>query len=376
MTALIAARTIQGIGAAMMMAMAMAMVGSVVAGAKTGRAMGLLGTMSAVGTALGPSLGGVLIALSGWQALFLVCVPVGLLSALLAHRTLPSDRVEMERKHLGFNYLGTAMLAVTLAAYTLAMTIGNGSFGTLNALLLALAIAGMGLFIVSQTRSATPLLPVNLFGNRTLSTGFVANVCVTAVVMATLVIGPFYLVGGLALDSARVGLVMTVGPVVAAVMGVPAGRLVDRNGAFRISLVGLVGMVVGCFTLAMISTNQGVLGYLLPLIVTTAGFAIFQAANNTSVMVQARSDQRGVVAGMLSLSRNLGLITGASFMGALFTFGSRSTSGTIASTGAIEAGMHLAFGVAAALMITTLVIVVWGQRLVSGSRPPHDRTPE
>src|SRR5262245_11555815 len=85
---LIAARAAQGLGAAAMMALTMAFVGDTVPKAQTGRAMGLLGTMSAIGTALGPSLGGVLIAGLGWPAIFLVNVPLGIVTLLLAHRYL------------------------------------------------------------------------------------------------------------------------------------------------------------------------------------------------------------------------------------------------------------------------------------------------
>ena len=88
---LIAARAVQGIGAAIMMALTMAFVGEAVPKARTGSAMGLLGTMSAVGTALGPSLGGALIAGPGWRAIFLVNVPLGLVALFLAHR---QSRVE------------------------------------------------------------------------------------------------------------------------------------------------------------------------------------------------------------------------------------------------------------------------------------------
>src|SRR5689334_9053117 len=88
---LIAARAAQGLGAAVMMALAMALVGETVAKHRTGSAMGLLGTMSAIGTALGPSLGGILIAGAGWRAVFLVNVPLGIVALLLA-RALPVDR--------------------------------------------------------------------------------------------------------------------------------------------------------------------------------------------------------------------------------------------------------------------------------------------
>src|SRR5688572_29198977 len=92
---LIAARAAQGLGAAVMMALTLAFVGETVPKAKTGSAMGLLGTMSAIGTALGPSLGGVLIAGLGWRAIFLVNVPLGILAFLLAHRYLPVDSIDL-----------------------------------------------------------------------------------------------------------------------------------------------------------------------------------------------------------------------------------------------------------------------------------------
>src|SRR5262249_16441757 len=91
---LIAARAAQGLGAAVMMALTMAFVGEAVPQARTGSAMGLLGTMSAIGTALGPSLGGVLIAELGWRAIFLANLPLGILTLLLAHRYLPVGRRE------------------------------------------------------------------------------------------------------------------------------------------------------------------------------------------------------------------------------------------------------------------------------------------
>ncbi len=145
---------------------------------------------------------------------------------------------------------------------------------------------------------------------------------VSTVMMATLVVGPFYLSGALGLDAALVGIVMSVGPLVAALTGVPAGRLADRFGARRMTLVGLVGMAAGCFLLSMMPATLGIPGYIAPIVVITAGYALFQTANNTAVMTDVRPDQRGVISGMLNLARNLGLITGASVMGAVFALAS------------------------------------------------------
>ena len=157
---LIAARAAQGLGAAVMMALTMAFVGETVPKAKTGSAMGLLGTMSAIGTALGPSLGGVLIAGLGWRAIFLVNVPLGILTLLLAHRYLPVDQRKPKTDRAGFDHVGTLLLALTLAAYALAMTIGRGSFGPLNMALLLAAAFGVGLFVRAEARAASPLDPI------------------------------------------------------------------------------------------------------------------------------------------------------------------------------------------------------------------------
>jgi len=146
---LIAARAAQGIGAAVMMALTMAFVSDTVPKEKTGSAMGLLGTMSAIGTTLGPSLGGALIAGFGWRAIFLVSVPLGLLTLLLAYRYLPTDRPRSAGR-AGFDHPGTLLLALTLAAYALAMTIGRGSFGALNAALLLAALMGAGALCSSR----------------------------------------------------------------------------------------------------------------------------------------------------------------------------------------------------------------------------------
>jgi len=112
---LIAARALQGIGAAIMMALTMALVGEAIPKERTGSAMGLLGTMSAVGTALGPTLGGVLIAVGGWQAIFLIKLPLGVAALLLALRALPADAPSTGAPRPPFDKAGRVELAVLAA---------------------------------------------------------------------------------------------------------------------------------------------------------------------------------------------------------------------------------------------------------------------
>lgn len=295
---LIAARALQGVGAAFLMVLTIALVRDTCGSTGTGRIMGLLGTMSALGTALGPALGGLLIAAGGWQAVFLVPVPVGLLAAALVYRLLPPDRPGP---------------------------------GTPAPLLRAVHTSG---FI------------------RRLS----ANFLVATVMMTTLIVGPFYLAFALNLPAAMVGLVMSIGPVLSILTGIPSGRLVDFAGAHRMSVVGLIALSAGALALAILPGSLGLAGYIAALVLLTPGYQLFQAANNTLVMADAREDQRGVISGWLGLSRNLGLVAGASLMAAVFSYRVGVGAMEDATSSAILSGMQLVFSLAGVLILAALLI--------------------
>lgn len=354
---LIAARAAQGLGAAVMMALSTAFVSEAVPKARLGSAMGLLGTMSALGTALGPSLGGVLIATFGWPALFAVNVPLGALALLLAARGLPDGR-SGRQDHQGFDIAGTAVLALTLGAYALAVTLGKGQFGLLNLGLLLAALAGTGAFLAVERRVTSPLVDLAMFAESGLRAGLAASGLVATVMMTTLVVGPFYLSRALGLEPALVGAVMSIGPIVSAISGVFAGRLVDRVGAARTAVAGLAGMVVGAGALVVLPALFGVGGYIAGIALLTPGYQVFQAANTTQVMRDVVPERRGVTSGLLSLSRNLGLITGASLMGAIFALATFSDDVTKAAPDAVGSGMAITFAVAAVLLAVAAWIAI------------------
>jgi EmrB/QacA subfamily drug resistance transporter len=354
---LILARGAQGVGAAIMMASSLALVSATVPRGKTGRAMGFMGSMSAFGTAIGPSLSGFLIAGLGWPAIFFINIPLGLLCFGLARRYLPADHPRA-RYHSGFDYLGTLLLTLTLAAYALAMTIGRSHLGLLNLALLVTAAMAGGLFILVELKAATPLIQLAMLRSRTFSAALGMSALVSTVVMNTLLVGPFYLTTTYHLTPVWMGLVLSGGPVAAALAGIPAGRLVDYVGAPAMTIAGLSGMLTGAAVLTFVPMSYGIAGYMVPILVITASYALFQTANNTSVMVDVAAELRGVTSGMLSLSRNVGLITGAAVMGAIFAFGSGSHNITRASPEAVATGMRWTFAVASLLVLLALSLAM------------------
>lgn len=354
LSVLIGARAAQGVGAAIMLALTLAFVSETVPKERTGAAMGLLGTMSAVGTALGPSLGGMLASSLGWRSIFLVNLPIGLINLYIASRTLPADPIK--RDQTKFDALGTLLLGLSLAGYALSMTLGKGHFGLLSAILLFGAFSAGALFVISQKRMESPLIRMDLFRDPRLRNGLAMSLLVSTVIMSTLVVGPFYLSQGLGLSPAAVGLLLSVGPLNVVLMGIPAGRIADRVGTQRMIVTGLIGILIGSLLLATLPIAFGIPGYLFPIMLITGGYAIFQTSNNTAVMSGIDPERKGLISGMLNLSRNLGLITGASLMGAIFAMASGAQTIATAQPVAISHGLHTTFAVAAGLIGLALAL--------------------
>ncbi|MFJ5505225.1 MFS transporter [Pectobacterium carotovorum] len=293
---LIGARALQGIGAAFLMTLGMALLRQTAGEKHVGRAMGIVGTVSALGTALGPSVGGFLLAIAGWRSLFWIQIPLVIVVLFMAFTLLPATPVKEKASLSG----------------------------------------GLSL------------------RNTTLLSNLTINAAVTAVIMTTLIVGPYYLGLGLGLKETLVGLVMAIGPAVATFSGIPSGRLVDTWGFRRALTAGLSLVVTGTFMLAILPNLLGVTGYILAIIVLTPGYQLFQAANNTATLAEVPGNQRGTVSGLLNLSRNIGLIAGASLMGQVFALGVGTEDFTQAAPASLANGMQLTFFLAGAMVLVAI----------------------
>lgn len=341
---LVAGRVLQGLGAAVMPALAMALAAARLPQDRTGRAMGLLGSMSAVGTALGPVLGGQLLAGPGWRAIFAAML-VAAGATLVLVRRVPDDAQARPVAAAPFDVRGLVLLVAPLLAFAFAST---GAGAAWRGWLLGGAALGAILFVRSQARTAAPLVPLVLLRDPVLASGFAMSALTMALMMTTVLVGPFFLARALALAPGGVGLALATTPLVAAITGVPAGRLVDRLGAGATGAAGLAAMAAGCALLALMPLRFGVAGWVAPLVVLAAGYALFQAANNTAVMNAAGPARRGVVAGLLNLARNLGLIAGSGLLGAVFAAHPRGTALEVA------AATHATFALATLLPLLGL----------------------
>jgi len=360
---LVAARAVQGACAAAMMALAFALVGDIPK-VRPERVMGRLAAMSAIGTTLGPVVGSVV-----WQfppgVIFLVNVPLGSAAFALALRYVPRDS-RRASESASFDVAGTLLLAASLLAYAFSVTRGGGPWTPLNATLLVGTIVGAGAFVLTESRAESPLVPVAMFRDSVLSVSLTTSALVATVVTATLIVGPFYLSRGLGLGDTHAGIVLSTGPAGAAITASVAGRLVEHLGATRAAVAGLMVMAFGGALLALLPSAAAIPGYVVPLVVMTSGYATFQTANNTAALAGAR-DRRGVVAGLLTLSRHVGQITGASAMGAVFLHATGATELSSASGEAIAAGMRGTLAVATLLIASALALMLLARPRVSSA---------
>ncbi|WP_438466520.1 MFS transporter [Marinomonas sp. PE14-40] len=369
---LIITRVFQGLGAAIILALSMALMSK--SQAKAGRAMGLWGSVSAMGTALGPAIGGISLSLYGWQSLFLIIVPFSIIAFFLLYLALPSDPQvktavsEKEARSLPeenglpntkkkgkFDLLGNLILAISLSAFALSMSLETSQFKDLherlNVGLFVLALIGIwGFFNIEkrqERKHITPLIPSHIFNNRNFKISFICCAITASIVMTCLVIGPYYLSITLALSAYQVGLVMSTGPLVVVLSGVPAGRLSDKVGAKNMLLIGLCLMTLGCLLMSFNHQATGVIGYIFALVTITLGFSLFQVANSADVMSKTNPQTKGVTSALLNLARNLGFMTGAAFMGSIFFRFIGSQQLLLASSDEVTYALHNTFLIAA-----------------------------
>lgn len=373
---LIITRVFQGLGAAIMLALSMALMSK--SQAKAGRAMGLWGSVSAMGTALGPAIGGISLSLYGWQSLFFIIVPFSMIAFFLLYLALPSDtqvkttlfeKKPNTKKKGQFDLLGNLVLALSLSAFALSMSLETSQFKglheSLNVGLFVLALIGIwGFFNIEkrqERKHITPLIPSHIFNNRNFKISFICCAITASIVMTCLVIGPYYLSITLALSPYQVGLVMSTGPLIVALSGVPAGRLSDKIGAENLLLVGLCLMTLGCLLMSFNHQTSGAMGYIFALVTITLGFSLFQVANSADVMSKTNPQTKGVTSALLNLARNLGFMTGAAFMGSIFFRFIGSQQLLLASSDEVTYALHNTFLIAALFVLIGIIFTLYSR---------------
>lgn len=333
MTFLIISRVFQAAGAAMLQANSVAIITATVSPNIRGKAIGIQGSAQAVGLSVGPAVGGALIALFGWRAIFYVNVPVGIIGTVMAALILPKDK--MLGGKTTFDWWGAILFSPALVTLMMAVTEAP-TLGWFSPEVIGLFLATVVLiaaFILREKRFRAPLVDVALFKIRVFTMGNVTGLLSYLVMFGVLFLMPFFFEKVSLFPSAIVGLLLTAVPIGMTVVSPKAGGLADRYGPRMLTTVGMFVSALGAALIAFtISIHSDLIVVVLGLLFVGVGLGMFTPPNNSSVMGSLPSTRLGVGGGILNMARSLGMAFGTAvsstlMAGFLLAYGGRMNGG-------------------------------------------------
>ncbi|MDA8441654.1 MAG: MFS transporter [Peptococcaceae bacterium] len=311
-------RVLQAIGAAMLMANSAAIVTANFPGQERGQALGIIGSVVALGGLAGPAIGGILVGLTTWRAIFYINVPIGIIGYAAARIILPKDI--LQHKHETFDYAGAVLFATGMVSLLLAINNGQDwGFTSLPVLtLLALAIVLLAGFGITELKIKHPMIDLALFRIQPFLIGNITGLLQFTSMFAINILMPFYLQQMLGLNPLNVGLIMTAFPVVMAVTAPLSGRASDKFGPVILTTSGLFISALGLFYISRLTATTAPLWAVPGLLLMGLGAGLFNSPNNSSVMGSVPKPKLGLAGGISALVRNVGMIMGISFAVTLF----------------------------------------------------------
>lgn len=351
-------RGLQGLGAALILALSMAIATELSPKKDLGKIMGILSTITALGIAGGPTIGSLLLSTFGWQSMFLVNVPCGIVAYGLGYQFIKSSP---NKKHIPIDWRGIILLALTLSSYCIGMTMieKNGIGDPIVLTGLAATVIGLFVFIRLETRITHPLINLGIFKNRLITKNLVTTVLVYTVIITTVILPPFYLSRAGHYSLLQIGLMMSFGPLLTVALSIYAGKIADRYGAKKVMFYAVLTIAIGCFCMSTLAPAESIPGYLWRIGIIALGLNFFKTPNNTVIMEAAHADQRGLLSGFLSLSRILGQITGTTVMGVIFAVlsGVSNTTKGISSPQTITNAFDKVFLINAGIALVAALLI-------------------
>lgn len=346
---LLVARTIQGLGAALLVPSSMAMLQQSIPDAKArARAVGLWAGAGSLAIVAGPVLGGALIASVGWRGIFLINLPIGLLGIWLTLRHAPRSGRGAKR---GLDLAGQSAAAVALACFVGAVTQAS-AFGWINPWILGGLTCGTALFagfLVIEARSAHPMMPLDLFRDRTFALATFVGVVVNLVFYGLLFMFSLFFQIVQGKSPFATGMAFVPMTVVIMFANVAAGRLIGRFGVRPIMLTGLGIASIGYPAMLLIGADSTYL--LVTPIFATAGIGVALTVPSvmTAALTGTHASRTGIATGVLNSARQVGGAVGVAIFGSTIYAAAPST---------FVHGMHISIVLAGIAIISTFLLAV------------------
>ena len=373
---LIGSKVVQGIGSAMIQGNGMATIIFAFPDAERGKALGTHLSIVGAGSIAGPALGGFLVSSLGWRSVFLVNVPVGLVTIavtvlILSGRQTSQENADGQRS--SFDWAGAVLSGLSLLAFLLVL--GNGDrIGWTSMGVLAGWVSGvllLGGFIWWELRTPSPMLDLRLFSRKLVGLGVAAGWLSFLGTSAARFMMPFYLQRILEYSPKAIGLMMIPPALCLLVVGPFAGRLSDSYGWRRLTTTGLIFSAVASFIMAtQLKPDSSAVLVVAVLMLQSTGIGLFNSPNNSSILSAVERSRYGVISALTQLMRNSANVTSIALATTVvvLTMGSlgvepRLDAVSPAVADAFVTGLHRAFYLMGGLLVLGVVIcLVRGER--------------
>ena len=313
---LIVARSVQGIGAALLVPQSLAIIAAAYPRAVRGRAIGIWAGASAITTSLGPPLGGFLIDAFHWRAIFLINLPLAAAVIVLTLRYVPESRNDMISGSL--DWLGGLLAIVAFGSLTAGLTFISDTSGAHALVIPALCFGAIAsvLFVFREARAASPVMPLSLFGNRGFLSANIMTLFLYGALTGILFLLPFDLIERRGMSATQVGLTLLPIGIIIGTLSRLAGVWADRHGPRGLLVVGSFLVAAGAAALAYSAADYWI-GVVGPIVISSVGMALVVAPLTTAVMVSAPDNQSGAASGVNNAASRLAGLFAIAIIGAV-----------------------------------------------------------
>ena len=306
---LLLARAIQAAGASGTMANSQGIITQVFPANERGKALGFSGTAVALGALVGPGLGGIIVGAARWEYIFLINVPIGVISLFFADRLLPKRRKTTNEKMDG---AGAAlfMLAIVPLFASLSQGLHMGFTNPIIITGFVVSIISFVAFILLERKKDNPLLQLEIFENKLFSLSIFCGFITFVAMFCNNIMLPFYLQDVMSYTPQHSGLILMTYPLILTVVSPASGHLSDKIGCEILTFIGLLLSSIGLMFMSTLNEDSTLQNMVLFISAMSIGMGLFQSPNNSLVMSTVPRDKLGIAGSINALVRNLGMVCG------------------------------------------------------------------